>query len=66
LSRKRKLKLEPYPIEIAMRGAEIIGPSSSFAQALAELARRREAGERVDLFRCRTPDMLVVGPASDE
>lgn len=58
----RKPKLEPYPIETAMRSAAIIGPHSSAAQALSELARRLEAGEHVGLFRCRKPDMLVVGP----
>jgi len=44
--------------------ARIIGPQSAAAQALAEAARRRSAGEDVAIYEGRKRDsgLLFVGP----
>ena len=47
---------------LARRAAHILGAASGAAKAIAELERRRSAGEAVDIFQhART---WIVGPAS--
>lgn len=49
-----------YDEERARKVAYIIGPQSATARALAELERRRKAGEDVCLYRVGCT--LIVGP----
>ena len=46
--------------EIARITAQILGPSSGASRALAEAARRRTAGEFVEVFNYR--NTWLVGP----
>ena len=54
------VRLHAYSIEAALRVAEIIGPQSAAAQALAELHRRQSSGEDAALF--LSGNAFVVGP----
>ena len=54
--------LTPYSEEQAQRVAQIIGPLSADARALAELKRRRGLGEDVSLYLDQDRSILV-GPA---
>lgn len=59
--RKKREQLEPCREDVAELVAQIIGEHSASAVALAELKRRRSAGELVYLW--RAGDRLIVGPA---
>lgn len=62
---KRGVHLVPFDEGIARRMAHILGDFSAPALAIAELERRRSAGEKVELL--RTESSIVVGPTwSDE
>ena len=47
---------------LARKVAYIIGPSSAAAEALAELERRREAGEDAEIFYVVGGSGWIVGP----
>lgn len=51
-----------YSEDDARRVAEIVGPYSGAARALAELEERRRNGEDVSLYRGKHDDALYVGP----
>lgn len=52
--------LVPYSEKHARRVANVLGPSCAAFKALAELERRRKAGENVALF--IAPEQFIVGP----
>lgn len=46
--------------QLARRVAQVVGPESAAAAAIAELERRRSAGEVVEIFRIN--GSWIVGP----
>jgi hypothetical protein len=57
---RRKFEMLPYDEEQAQRIADIVGPSSAAAKALAQLQRRRSDGE--DVYLWIVENAILVGP----
>lgn len=56
--------MEPFDPNVALKIAEIIGPSSAAAKALVELTERLARGEDVGLF--KRGAAFIVGPSVKE
>ena len=61
---RMKNRLQIADEAVLTRTATILGPSSAAAKSLAEVERRRAAGEDVFVFlhRDRNVETLIVGP----
>lgn len=60
--RRALMRLRLFDERIAARAAAIIGPQGAAAKALADLERRRSAGECVALYIDDADGCFVVGP----
>lgn len=58
--KRKQIEVAEYPVERAERLAHIMGDQSATARALAELKRRRAAGENVVLLIAGAA--ILVGP----
>ena len=60
LTEAQQRLLEPYDENLAKTVAKIVGAPCAAGRAIAELVRRREAGEAVGLF--KIGNHIFVGP----
>lgn len=58
------IKQDSQTVELARRVAEIVGPQSAAAQAVATYDQRIAEGEDVDIFKLK--DSFLVGPPLDK